>query len=88
MRNPTQIFNSLSVSHKNFCDIEAKFQETWVHKQRNLRDTLANLRSGSTNLLFATSVVEEGVDVQACSFVVAFDGLTSVKVSTTSMTNC
>ena len=29
--------------------------------------------------MFATSVVEEGVDVQACSFVVVFDGLISIK---------
>jgi hypothetical protein len=80
VRNPTQIFNSLSISQKNFKDSEMlKHQKAWVHKEPSLRDTLSSLRSGNTNLLFATSVVEEGVDVQACSFVVAFDGLRSVK---------
>jgi hypothetical protein len=80
VRNPTQIFNSLSISQKNFNNSEMlKHQKIWVHKEPCLRDTLASLRSGNTNLLFATSVVEEGVDVQACSFVVAFDGLRSVK---------
>ena len=53
--------------------------KNWVHRESNVRDVLNKLRRGDMNLMFATSVVEEGVDVQACSFVVAFDGLTSIK---------
>lgn len=37
------------------------------------------LRTKLTNVLLATSVVEEGVDVAACSFVVAFDHMKSTK---------
>jgi dsRNA-specific ribonuclease len=80
VRNPTQIFNSLSLAQQKLNESELlKRKKIWVHKEMNIRDTLSDLRSGSTNLLFATSLVEEGVDVQACSFVVAFDGINSVK---------
>jgi ERCC4-related helicase len=34
---------------------------------------------GKLNVLITTAVAGEGVDVQACSFVVVFDGLTCVK---------
>ena len=37
------------------------------------------MRRGETNVLIATSVVEEGVDVAACSFVIVFDNLRSSK---------
>ena len=40
---------------------------------------MEKLRLGNLNLIIATSMVEEGVDIQSCSFVVAFDGLSSVK---------
>ena len=80
MRNPVQIFNSLSVTQKSFKGSEKEDQfKDWVHRELNVRDVLNKLRRGDMNLLFATSVVEEGVDVQACSFVVAFDGLTNIK---------
>ncbi|KAG7344127.1 RNA helicase ERCC4-like protein [Nitzschia inconspicua] len=80
VRNPTHIFNSLSLAHHKLKDTEmTKVQDTWVHKDTNLRETLAAVRSGDVNLLFATAVVEEGLDVKACSFVVAFDGINSVK---------
>jgi ERCC4-related helicase len=45
----------------------------------NISDTLQKLGCGEINVLFATSVVEEGVDVPACSFVAAFDRMASVK---------
>ena len=54
-------------------------EQEWVHRELNVREVLNKLRRGDINLMFATSVVEEGVDVQACSFVVAFDGLTNIK---------
>jgi len=80
VRNPVQIFNSLSMTQKRFKESE-KMQlcKNWIHKESNVRDVLNKLRRGDFNLMFATSVVEEGVDVQACSFVVVFDGLTSIK---------
>lgn len=80
VRNPVQIFNSLSITQKNFKESEKEEQcKNWVHRESNVRDVLNKLRRGDMNLMFATSVVEEGVDVQACSFVVAFDGLTNIK---------
>lgn len=48
-------------------------------EEDNIRSTLDGLRKGTYNVLVATSVVEEGVDLQACSFVIAFDALTTIK---------
>ena len=80
VRNPVQIFNSLSMAQKRFKESEkSELCKKWVHRESNVRDVLNKLRRGDMNLMFATSVVEEGVDVQACSFVVAFDGLTNIK---------
>lgn len=80
VRNPVHIFNSLSMTQKNSKESEEGGEvNNWVHRELNIRDVLDRLRRGDVNLMFATSVVEEGVDVQACSFVVAFDGLTNIK---------
>ena len=40
---------------------------------KNQTDTLDHLRQGSKNLVIATSVLEEGIDVSACNFVICFE---------------
>jgi ERCC4-related helicase len=50
-----------------------------AHHVQRFRRILNDFRFGKLNVLIATAVVEEGVDVQACSFVVVFDGLTCLK---------
>ena len=35
--------------------------------------TLASFRQGSTNVVFSTSIAEEGLDVQHCSLVICYD---------------
>ena len=68
------------MAQKRFKESEkSELCKKWVHRESNVRDVLNKLRRGDMNLMFGTSVVEEGVDVQACSFVVAFDGLTNIK---------
>uniref|UniRef100_A0A448ZDB2 Dicer-like protein 1 n=1 Tax=Pseudo-nitzschia multistriata TaxID=183589 RepID=A0A448ZDB2_9STRA len=80
VRNPIHIFNSLSIHQKKLKEAElADLNKIWVHRESNVRDVLSRLRSGHVNIMFATSVVEEGVDVQSCSLVVAFDGISSIK---------
>lgn len=53
--------------------------ETDESHEADMQVTLNGLRRGEFNVLIATSVVEEGVDVQACSFVAVFDALTTIK---------
>eukprot|EP00981_Chlorochromonas_danica_P014153 scaffold7439_cov168-Ochromonas_danica.AAC.5 len=45
-------------------------------KQRNALD---NLKTGRANVLFATEVVEEGIDVKSCSLIVNYDSPKTVK---------
>ncbi|ORY90629.1 hypothetical protein BCR35DRAFT_349581 [Leucosporidium creatinivorum] len=42
------------------------------------QDVLAAFRNGELNLIFATQVAEEGLDVRACNIVVRFDGLQTI----------
>ncbi len=51
----------------------------WLHEAKRIKDVLDGLRNKRTNVLIATSVVEEGVDVEACAFVISFDNLKSTK---------
>jgi hypothetical protein len=51
----------------------------WLHETKRIKDVLDGLRTKKTNVLMATSVVEEGVDVEACAFVISFDNLKSTK---------
>ncbi|CAB9528306.1 Endoribonuclease Dicer [Seminavis robusta] len=54
-------------------------RQTWLHQEKAIGEVLSSLRRGDINVLIATSVVEEGVNVQACSCVVGFDSLKSAK---------
>lgn len=45
------------------------------HLNQSQTQIIKRFRDGSCNLLVATSVLEEGVDVRACNLVVRFDGL-------------
>ncbi|KAJ8115781.1 hypothetical protein OPT61_g2638 [Boeremia exigua] len=40
---------------------------------KNQQSTLENFRAGTTNLILATSVLEEGIDVSSCHLVVCFE---------------
>lgn len=44
-----------------------------------MKDVLDDLRTKRTNVLIATSVVEEGIDIGACSFVIVLDHIKSTK---------
>jgi superfamily II DNA or RNA helicase len=71
-----QVFKYLDRSHHYADD---KIDDNWMHKIRNVKEVLDGLRTKRTNVLIATSVVEEGVDVDACSFVIVFDHIKSTK---------
>ena len=47
------------------------------HLNQNQNQIIRRFRDGTCNLLVATSVLEEGVDVRACNLVIRFDGMFS-----------
>ena len=66
VRQATQIFKYLHAGHKRTIEESKEVQEkSWLHQEMNIRNVLRSLRQREINLLIATSVVEEGVDVQA-----------------------
>lgn len=66
VRQATQIFKYLHSGHKrNVEESRVDKERAWLHKEMNIRNILSSLRRREINLLIATSVVEEGVDVQA-----------------------
>ena len=82
VRQATQIFKYLNASNHISLEDEtvgSDIDKSWLHQEMRIRETLCALRKKEINVLLATSIVEEGVDVQACSFVVVFDSANSVK---------
>ena len=54
-------------------------EKRWCRHKETIARTLDGLRSHEYNLLIATAVVEEGIDIQTCNFVVVLDRLKSLK---------
>jgi ERCC4-related helicase len=79
VRQSNQIFKYLDKRHHFTLEEEELLHEEWLHEMKKSAEVLDGLRSRRTNVLIATSVVEEGVDVEACSFVIVFDHLKSTK---------
>jgi len=80
VRRATQIFKYLGQKHAvNDHTLTKLKEEELVHQTKQIRAVIMKLRRRETNVLMATSVVEEGVDVEACQFIIAFDGLTTIK---------
>jgi len=80
VRQATQVFKYLNRNRTHVDPrIQAKADEEWVHQTKRIRSIIMKLRCRETNVLMATSVVEEGIDVEACSFIASFDGLKTVK---------
>jgi len=44
-----------------------------------LRETIQSFKTGRINVLIATNVVEEGLDVSTCNQVICLNELTTVK---------
>ena len=79
VRRATLVFKYLTGRNRTKNGGESNDDDTWLHKEHKIREIMRQLRKHEINVLFATSIVEEGVDVQACSFVIVFDSLKSTK---------
>ena len=51
----------------------------WLHKEEDTKKVLDRLRKRDVNMLLCTSIVEEGVDVDACSYVIVLNDLKTSK---------
>ncbi|KAJ2862089.1 Dicer-like protein 1, partial [Coemansia erecta] len=61
----------LGVSQKSSSSVDRPIRAGSMRAANNL--TLADFAKGRINLLFATQVAEEGVDIQPCNLVIRFD---------------
>ena len=55
---------------------KSKQDEGMSHKEQE--DVIQGFRDGTFNLLVATSVAEEGLDIPACNLVIRYDAMTTV----------
>jgi len=74
VRGQSQIFKYLNKSPQ---DVDEDYE--WVHARRPDSEILDQLRSKDIDVLICTTVAEEGVDVPSCSYVIAFDGISTNK---------
>ena len=79
MIRATHIFKYLAREHHSRKLGSRHEKSEWVHVMRSDEEVLDKLRDGEIDLLIATSAIEEGVDVPACSCVIMFDGISSFK---------
>lgn len=76
VRNASKIFKYLSNSSSHDQQV---VDQDFLHQTKRIRSVINKLRTRETNVLIATSVVEEGVDVEACSFIISFDRMKTIK---------
>eukprot|EP00804_Cyclotella_cryptica_P016705 CCRYP_002011-RB/>CCRYP_002011-RB protein AED:0.04 eAED:0.04 QI:412/1/1/1/0.83/0.85/7/239/1584 len=79
VRRATHIFKYMNKANSLDKHQLEELEDDWLHQMEDIRSIIGKLRLRETNVLFATSIVEEGVDVEACSFVISFDALQNVK---------
>eukprot|EP01038_Epipyxis_sp_PR26KG_P010334 gene10334-13884_t len=73
---PAQLNDEIMSIKVDFGSQNLKFQPLHIvgqSKQKHQLDTLIKFKSGKFNILFATDVAEEGLDVRACQLVINFD---------------
>ena len=78
-RQSTHVFKYLSSSHKLTQAQQQKAHADWLHKMSDSGEVLDKLRRREIDVLICTSVVEEGVDVCNCSFVIVLDDMKTTK---------
>ncbi|GKT49994.1 dicer-like protein 2 [Colletotrichum spaethianum] len=59
--------------------LQARKRDIWDLSRPEDLQSLHQFRTGKTNLLIATSVLEEGIDVPACNLVLCFDNPPNLK---------
>lgn len=58
---------------------QPKISSRGVPGRESTESTIQNFKARIINCLICTSIAEEGLDIQSCSFAIAFDGISSSK---------